>query len=184
MIKNKYKIEQVVESRGFYSFMEKNNKGELLTIEFTKCEDNDMKNSLSKLWHKKGYTDTILNSYWCVNTYVIDSEGSSYGRYNPTVKKYEIDFDWTLEATEENKEILLNEIYNRFITAQGETATDIKNKKIHDFALTNNVEIYKNIPSGWVELRGAVTAPSGTVWISNNKPFRSRERKTAILITR
>ena len=185
MIKNKYKIEQVAESRWFYKFIEKNSKCEALTIELTKCIDNDMKNSLPKLWYKKGYTDKYLDTYWCINTYVKDSEGNSYGRYNPTIKAgHTIDFDWTLEATEENKEILLNEVYNRFITATGETATEIKNKKIYDFASVNKVEIYNNIPSDWVILKGAVTAPAGTVWISNNKSLKSRERKTAILITK
>jgi len=44
-------------------------------------------------------------------------------RYNPQLKlddsgeNYIINFDWLFEATEENIEKLINEVYNRFMNA-------------------------------------------------------------------
>lgn len=183
-----YTIEQMAECRWLYYFSEVNEKGETLIIELTKCENNGSSNSLPNLWFKKGYTKEILNYYWCIDTYVRDTEGTCYGKYNPshkldeTGKRMVINFDWMFEATEENKEKLLNEVYKLFSTAKGETATQIKNRKIREYAIKNNVEIYNTIPEGWKEFNGGFASPIGTIWISNNKSFMSKERKTAILM--
>ena len=47
--------------------------------------------------------------------YAYDKEGNCYGRYNPQILPHgtKINFDWILEATEENKERILNEIIKR-----------------------------------------------------------------------
>ena len=111
-----YKIEKFGETRELYTFEEKNSKGEKIQIEFLKCiPDNSSKNSLPNLWLEHGYIDRLLNSYWCVQVYATQEDGLCLGRYNPTIKKgtNKIDFDWTLEATEENKQKLLNEIIKR-----------------------------------------------------------------------
>jgi len=86
------------------------------------------------------------------------------------------------EATEENKEKLINEVYRLFLTAKGLTATEEKNKKIKEYAIKNNIQIYKAIPEGWKELNGCLTAPIGTVWISNIATFKSENRKRGILL--
>ena len=131
-----YTIEQMAEKRWFYTFTNTNKKSESLIIELSKCEDSSYKNSLPKLWYKNGYTDKVLESYWSIQTYVKDSEGQSYGRYNPQHKLSEdtkrsvINFDWMLEATEENKEKLIDEVYRIFSVATGESATEKKHRKI------------------------------------------------------
>lgn len=183
-----YIIERMAETRWFYTFLNTNEKGEKLVIELSKCFDNELKNSLPKLWNKKGYTNRVLKDYWCVNTYVKDTEGNSFGMYNPqhklneTEKRMVINFDWMLEATEENKEKLINEVYKLFLLAKGETATEEKNRKIKEYAIKNNINIYNKIPKGWEILNGALTAPNGTTWISNKEPFKSGNLKRGILI--
>lgn len=184
-----YIIEQTAESVWFYKFTDTNGKGEKLIIELSKCEDwKESKNSLPKLWKQKGHIDRVLETYWSIETYVKDTEGNSYGIYNPQHKISEdnkrmvINFDWMFEATEENKEKLINEVYRLFSAATGETATERKQRKIKEYAITHNIDIYNSIPEGWSILKGAMTAPIGTVWISNNESFKSRKRKQAILI--
>ena len=186
-MKKEYTIKQTAETVWFYTFTDTNAKGEKLIIELNKCEDwKESKKSLPKLWKKGGYINRVLETYWSIQTYVKDSEGNSYGMYNPQVKKENgkpsINFDWMFEATEKNKQKLINEVYRLFSKATGETATEIKHKKIKEFAQNHNVTIYKTIPQGWQILKNALTAPNGAEWISNMKPFKSGNRKEALLI--
>lgn len=186
-MKKEYTIEQMAETRWFYTFTDTNEKGEKLIIELSKCENWDSKNSLPNLWFKSGCTDKVLETYWSIQTYVKDTEGNSYGIYNPQHKLREdgkgkiINFDWMFEATEENKEKLIDEVYRLFSLAKGETATAIKNRKIKEYAETKNIDIYKSIPEGWKMLNGCLNAPRGTVWISNMESWRSGNMKRAIL---
>lgn len=184
----KYIIEQTAETTWFYTFTDVNEKGEKLVIELSKCEDwKESKNSLPKLWKKHGFINRVLETYWSIQTYVKNTEGNSYGIYNPQHKwsdgKRVIDFDWMFEATEENKEKLINEVYKLFSEAKGLTATQEKNKKIKEYAKQHNINIYKTIPEGWKKLNGCLTAPCGTTWISNMAEFRSGNRKRGILFT-
>jgi hypothetical protein len=190
-MKKEYIIEQTAETVWFYKFTDTNEKGEELIIELNLCEDwKENKNSLPKLWKQGGYIDRVLETYWSIHTYVKDTEGNSFGAYNPQHKIVEdedgrktvINFDWMFEATEENKEKLINEVYRLFSSAKGETATQYKNKKIREYAEKNNIEIYNNIPEGWYKLDGALTAPKGTVWICNNESWRSKNRKQVIFM--
>lgn len=187
-MENKYTVEQMAEARWFYTFTDVNEKGEKLIIELQKCEDNSSNKSLPKLWKKGGYIDRVLETYWCIETYVKDTEGNSFGMYNPQHKLSEdgkvmvINFDWMFEATEENKEKLINEVYKLFSSAKGETATEEKKRKIKEYAIKNNIEIYKTMPKGWNNLTYHINCPIGTVWISNMELFRSGNRKKAILL--
>ena len=110
-----------VEDSYIINFTKKNWRGEKLRLWISKCTDNDNINSLPKLWHRNGETKTVLPTYWSVKTYCFDEKGNCYGEYNPTVKIYEsgkrlvLNFDWMLEATEENKEKLIKEVYRLFI---------------------------------------------------------------------
>lgn len=191
-MKKEYTIEQVAETRWFYNFTEPNAKGETLVIEVSKNEDiPKWENSLPKLWKKEGYTDKVLETYWSISTYVRDTEGACYGRYNPQVKVElnletgnshpVINFDWMFEATEENRQKLLDEVYRFFSSATGKTATEQKLEKIRAFAKERGVEIVSEIPEGWKDI-GGMTAPIGSTWISNMKPFKSGERKSALLL--
>ena len=187
-MKKDYTIEQTAETVWFYTFTDTNKKGEKVIIELSKCEDNDSKSSLSKLWKQNGYIDRVLDTYWCIQTYVKDTEGNSFGRYNPQHKLSEdkqrmvINFDWMFEATEENKEKLINEVYQLASVEIGETATEEKHRKIREYAKEHNIIMYESIPQGWEELNGCLSAPRGTTWISNMELFRSGDRKEAILL--
>lgn len=191
-MENKYTVEQTSEITWFYTFTDVNEKGEKLVIELTKVSvSGSLHNSLPMLWNKKGYIDRVLETYWCIQTYVKDTEGNSFGLYNPQHKlevdedgrnRSVINFEWMFEATEENKEKLLNEVYQLFSSAKGETATEEKKRKIREFAVKNNIDIYETIPQGWDKLNGYITAPKGTVWISNMELFKSGNRKQAILL--
>ena len=186
-----YKINKVADNRFFIEFNTKNQKCETLTIELTKCFDNESNNSLPKLWFKNGYTDRILKSYWSVNTYVKDSEGRSWGRYNiqnklsEDGKRSEINFDWMFEATEENKYKILNEIYKLFSSATGKSATEEKIDKVKQYAKENNIEVVDKIPEGWIKLDSA-TAPIGSIFVANMKmslkAIKSGEFKRVLLL--
>ena len=182
-----YTIEQMAETRWFYTFTDTNGKGEKIIIELDKCEDwKENKKSLPKLWKKYGYIDRVLETYWSIQTYIKDTEGNSYGMYNPQVKRENgkpvINFDWMFEATEENKEKLIKEVYRLASSAKGETATEKKNRRIKEYAQTHNVDIYETIPQGWKMLDGCLTAPRGAIWISNNESWKSGNLKQAILV--
>lgn len=186
-MKKEYTIEQMAETVWLYKFTNTNGKGEKLVLELSKCEDWESKNSLPKLWENHGYINRVLETSWSIQTYVKDTEGNSYGMYNPQVKrengKNVINFDWMFEATEENKEKLINEVYRLFSAARGETATEEKKRKIKEYAIKNNIDMYKTIPQGWKVLDGSLTAPIGTVWISNMESFKSGNLKRGILFT-
>lgn len=192
-MKKEYTIEQMEKTRWFYYFKEPNAKGETLTIELTKCEDDpNWKNSNPKLWNKNGCTGSVLETYWSISTYVRDTEGNCFGIYNPqhtteynpktdTIRPV-INFEWMFEATEKNKEKLIDEVYRLFSTAQGKTATEEKLNAINKFAEERGIEVVETLPTGWKILKNALTAPRGTTWISNMKPIRSGERKSGLLL--
>lgn len=194
-MEKEYTIEQMAETRWFYKFIEPNAKGETLIIELTKCinlnAENDKK-SLPYMWYKTGCKDRILTTFWSIHTYVRDTEGSCYEKYNPQVIvmytpetetiRPVINFAWMFEATEENKQKLIDEIYRLFSTATGKTATEIKLDKIKEFANERKVSLFNELPNGWKVLKGALTAPTGAAWISNMKPFKSGEMKRGLLL--
>ena len=43
------------------------------------------------------------------------------------------------------------------------------------------VKVYTEMPEGWVKIRGAVTAPVGYIWISNNKSRFGGEYEQGLL---
>ena len=116
----KYKIEEMAKGHRWYViFLEENAKGEKITVEFCKCENPGGKNSLPYLWKKNGWMNRILENWYSVTVFATDKNGSCFGKYNPQTKKTKdgkrnvINFDWMLEATEENAAKLLNEIEKR-----------------------------------------------------------------------
>lgn len=187
-MKKEYTIEQVAETRWFYTFTKVNTKGEKIVIELSKCTNSGSSHSLPILWNKNGYTDRVLETYWSIETFVKDTEGNSYGRYNPQHKLGEdgkrmvIDFKWMFEATEENKQKLINEVYRLASSAQGETATEKKIRKVKEFAEQNKINVLTEIPEGWGKNFGNMTAPLGSIWVSNRESFKSNKRKTALLL--
>lgn len=108
-------VRKCSEYRTVYEFVELNAKGERILFEFTKCENPGGKNALPVLWKESGYIDKIIETWWHVSTYVYEQSGKCCVRYNPQVKPgtHKLDFRYILEATEENKDLLINEIAKR-----------------------------------------------------------------------
>ena len=186
-----YTIKQNSETTWFYYFKEANEKGETFIIELSKCTNSGSNNALPVLWKKNGYIDRVLETYWCLNTYVTDTERNCYGRYNPQHKLSEdkkrevLNFDWMFEATDENKEKLLDEALKIFYSQTGETATETKIRKVREYAAEKNIEVFETMPEGWLDLNYC-TAPIGSTWIGNMKPtihtLKDKNRKEALLI--
>lgn len=49
------------------------------------------------------------------------------------------------------------------------------------FDYIGKVKVYDEMPNGWREIKGALTAPVGYKWICNNKSVFSKERETGLL---
>jgi len=186
----KYTVEQMAKNRWIYTFEGKNSKKESLVVEVTKviCDLKDKK-SLMNLWKKHGFIKDMLPTYWDIDTYVTDSEENCWMKYNPTAKKAEdgaqgnvIDFDWILEATEENLQKLLREIYRQFSLSSGKSATEIKMDKINEYAEKYNMKVYKTIPEGFKKLNFDLCSSLGAVLITNGKSFRSGKLERALLL--
>ncbi len=186
----KYTVEQRLENRYVYNFEEINEKKERLVIEVTKANVNlEDKNTMMNKWKKAGYIEKAFPSYWSIDTYIYDSEGGCWMKYNPAVKKAEdgtcrnvINFDWILEATEENLLKILEETYSRFMKATGKSATEIKMYKINEYAKMHNMKIYETIPEGFKKSNYGTCTPPGTILLTNGKSFLSGELEEALLL--
>lgn len=170
-----YTVEQMAETRWFLRFKEKNQKGERLLIELCLClDDPEWEKSNPKMWYKNGYTNTLLKAYWSIDPEIKDSEGRSWRKYDIQSKRSEdgernvINFDWMLEATEENKNRLINEVYTRFINAAGMSATEEKRNKVKEYAKMNDLEVVTEVPEGWFKMDYA-TDPYGSISVCNTK---------------
>ncbi|MDR1707437.1 MAG: hypothetical protein LBR46_05485 [Prevotella sp.] len=123
IMRKEYTVEQMAETRWFYTFSEPNAKGEKLVIEILRGRNDGGSRALPVLWYKSGMTDRVLETYWCISTYVTDTEGRCWIMYNPQSKRSDdgkravINFDWMYEATEENKEKLIDEAFRLFSAA-------------------------------------------------------------------
>lgn len=118
-IMKKYTIEKMTETCEFITLLELNEMKEEITIEVTKVTCNlKSKYCLMNVWKKEGYIKKALPTWWSIHTYVTDKNGC-WGKYNPQTRRSEdgrrnvINFDYVLEATEENKILLINEVIKR-----------------------------------------------------------------------
>lgn len=181
----KYKLEIKDWGTRWYTFTEANGKGETLVVEVIPCHA-EGKRSLPELWHKAGYTDRVMNDYLCVHTYVDDTEGNCYGRYNVTTKLSDdgkrnvIDFDWLLEPTDENINKIIKTIYLQFMSAKGKTATEERIDDIKGWAKRNKLKVVTSIPKGW--RKSGYIAYRGAEWIDNGKSFRKGKEKMVLLV--
>jgi len=190
-MRKEYTVEQSAEKVWWYKFAEPNAKGETLTIELSLCTNCGGSHALPVLWYKSGMTDKVLETYWCISTYVTDTEGRCWIMYNPQSKRSDdgkravINFDWMYEATEENKEKLIDETFRLFSSAVGETATEEKVRKVREFAEKRKIEVMTEMPEGWINL-GYCTAPIGSTYIGNMKPnfhnLKDTNRREALLL--
>lgn len=115
----KYNVEKFGENRELITFEELNAKGEKIQMELVRCENSGGNNSLPALWKKSGHVDRVLETYWSLTTYATEDggKGTCWGRYNPQEKQSEdgkrrvvINFEWMFEATEENRQKLIEEV--------------------------------------------------------------------------
>lgn len=99
----------------FYSFDETNKDGEIIQCEITKITNDGRKSNLINIWYEKGWIKKPLNDYWSIEVYATDKKGFCWGRYNPQILPgtTKLNFKWILEATEENKAKILEEIERR-----------------------------------------------------------------------
>lgn len=124
LVLNSFNLSYKIEVRNslapglWISINEANSDGETLIFELTKCINSGGKNSIPALWYKNGYTKTLLSSFWSLNTFVTHERYGCYRAYDPTVKdNHQINFDYILEATPENAEIIVKEMIRRFLAA-------------------------------------------------------------------
>ena len=119
-MKKNYIVEKMGKTRTRYTFTEKNGKNESICFDLSRIESDGKKGSLPYLWKKAGYIDRILKSRWILEVFCTEEDGSCWGRYNPQIipGTNKINFDWMLEATEENRQKLIDEVYRlAFIAA-------------------------------------------------------------------
>lgn len=175
---------EIKEPKGFGStwikVIGKNAKQETMTIEIVHCENPGGNNSLPYLWHKAGWTDKVMETYLCCHTYVDDSEGNCYGRYNPTEKLSDdgkrnvINFEWLFEDTEENMLKIINECIRLFESAKGKSATELKIEHVMEVAKERGIEVVFELPKGWTE-KHCFADPLGATTIENGKRFFKKE---------
>ncbi|MGL5329291.1 MAG: hypothetical protein ACRDD7_08485 [Peptostreptococcaceae bacterium] len=170
---NMYTTEERANNGFTVKFKDKNKKGESLLIDFTYCQnDVSYSRSLPNLWFKNGYIDRILETYWCIDVEIKDTEGRSWRKYEPTSKLSEdkkrmvINFEWMLEATEENKQKLIDEVYRLFMSATGKSATEEKIDKVKEYAKKNDLEVVTEVPEGWIK-KNYASDPCGSISVCN-----------------
>lgn len=169
----KYTIEKRSGSITWIHVTDKNAKSEKFLIELSVCDRGNH--------DKKKFPEKWLY----VHTYVTDSEGICRGDYNTTIEPYEhgmkIKDNMILEATEENKQKLIDECIRLFESATGKSATQEKMEKCSTYAKENDLEIINEKPEGWRELWG-ISSPAGSVVITDKKTFKQRDFKRALLV--
>lgn len=114
-----YKMEDMTWGNGYrvrYTFKDKTLKGEALTVDLSRCENSGRPNSLPNLWFSHGYIDKILTTWVGVNVFVTDDAGNCRRDYDPTLifdPAPQINFDWIIEDTPENRSRIIAEICRR-----------------------------------------------------------------------
>ena len=107
--------------RELLTFSDLTKAGEKLAVEFSYCENHGGKHALPVLWARKGWKDHVLNTWWSVDVYAREDGGAGtcWGRYNPTERedpetgRRVLNWPYIMEATEENKLVILAEIFRR-----------------------------------------------------------------------
>lgn len=121
--------DKFVKGRYTIKFTKPNKNGETMIAEISTCShDLNNKNSLMNLWVKNGWLKKPLKSFWSIDTSVYGNEGC-YRKYDPSIIAYQqinrknnkvlqnrhiINFDYILEATADNMQLLIDEIEKRF----------------------------------------------------------------------
>ena len=160
----------------------KNEKDETMLIEISHCKNPGGKHSLPHLWYKNGWLPRVFDTYLCCQTYITDSEGNCFGKYNPTIKLSDdgkrnvINFDWMMEDTPENMQKIINACIRLFKSANGKSATEKKIEHVMEFAKEKGLEVVSEMPKGWRK-NPFMTDPWGAVTIDNCKPFFANHKR-------
>lgn len=88
-----------------------------LTVEMRTNEGDTSKGGIMRKWVKCGYLARPLETFLGAQTYLKLEDGTQLTDvFNPTVdlERFEANFDWMLEATEENERLILDEIGRRY----------------------------------------------------------------------
>ena len=91
----------------------KNNKDETVLIWVNKVKsDKKDKNCLMNLWVENKYLDKFIDEYWHLELFVYTPDGDCVNKYNPQINynTFKLDFNYILEATQDNLDYLLNKI--------------------------------------------------------------------------
>lgn len=94
----------------------KTKNGNKLIIEISTTEhDKNSIHSLMRMWVKNGDVKDFLTRTLNVKTYYYDEKQVCLEKYNPQIinNTKQLNFEYVLEATEENERLLLNEVVKR-----------------------------------------------------------------------
>lgn len=153
----------------------KNAKGETLEIQICHMKNSASPSSIMNTWYREGYIDTILDTYLICHTYVLDSEGNGFMRYDITSKlsedgkRHVINFEWLLEDTPENMIKIIEACIDLFKSATGKSATEEKVERINKYAEENGLTVTYELPEGW-KYGTYMTDPMGSTSINNGEP--------------
>jgi hypothetical protein len=97
------------------TFKDETKKGERVMVDICRVENDGSESNIINIWYRNKTIKERLASYWHITVYATDQNGFTWGRYNPQLKPggTKINFDYVYEATEENKNKLLEEISRR-----------------------------------------------------------------------
>lgn len=189
-MKFEYTVEENTPYDHYYTFTERNDIDEKIVVEISKCitENPNNKKCLPYLWWKSGYTDHILSSYWSINTYIYNDDGDCIGKYNPQVQGNRINFEWMLEATEENLQRILEEVYRHANNPDNwfkeKERIEKYVQKIKEWGCREKSPIYTSVfqlPEKVFPERYPTTPLHSRIFC-NRKTIRSKERRDYIVI--
>lgn len=111
------KIEQLAQTRWYYYV---NNN---FIIEVSVCEHNlSNPNDLMNIWKECNFIDEVKNTHIYINTYYTNEKGECIGKYNITTRskgtRQVINFDYLLEATEDNIKLLVAECIRLYVKGE------------------------------------------------------------------
>lgn len=159
------KLEQtMVEGRRWFYTNDKDLKVEVCLIEHDRS-----KTSLMSLWVKNGYMKKFIPTTWSIRCYYTREDGTCCEAFNPQIKsepneygtspRSVINFDWELEATEENLQKLLDEIERRY---------DMKDDP--EYLFDEYISKRWN-GEGWYTIQG-YTEPNKAIWLESEWMLR------------
>lgn len=117
--------------------------GEHVAAELARVDGNSL---IMARWIRDRRLPAFLPSWWSVTVYATDKDGTCKGKYNPQQEKAPVmyfktqigahsvmNFDWVLEATEENKHKIINEIERLAFKEDNKMSCMVINKESADY---------------------------------------------------